>query len=77
MDYAGVSDEFQNVDLSRDSLNISNIDNLLFYENFDGHLLAGEGVCCQLYLTESSLADCFSEEIVAYFFLFFVVLSHA
>jgi hypothetical protein len=77
LDDAGVSDEFQNVDLSRDSLNISDIDNLLFYENFDGHLLACKGVCCQFYLTESALPDCFSEEIIAYFFLFFVVFSHA
>ena len=39
-----MSNDLENVDFSRNSLNIRNIDYLAFFKNFDSHFFLGKGV---------------------------------
>ena len=50
-----MADEFEDVNLSGNPLNIGNINDLFLYEDLDGHFLAGEGVSGQLDLPEGAL----------------------
>lgn len=53
----GVSDEFQNVDLPRDSLHVSYFSYFAFFEDFDRYILVGRFVDSWLDLPEGAFTD--------------------
>jgi hypothetical protein len=57
LDDVRVADEFQDVDFPAHSLYIGHIHDLVFLQDFDCHLLAGQGVDAQLHLAEGALAQ--------------------
>lgn len=55
----GMSDQFENVQFSGDSLYIRYVAYFLLLEYLDGHPLRCPGVCAQFYFAKGALADCF------------------
>lgn len=51
-----MSDQLENMDLSRDALHISHINYSILFKDFDGNLLAGGDVSRQFDLTEGALS---------------------
>jgi hypothetical protein len=71
-----VSDYFQNVDFSGDSLDIVNVDDLVLLEHLDGNLLTGERVCANHDLSEGSFAEVSAEHVVSDNFSLFCVFDN-
>ncbi len=57
---AGMSDEFEDVDLSGYSFHIGDIDDFLFHEYFYRNLLPCESMSGQFNFSESALTDGFT-----------------
>ena len=76
LDDAWVPDQFQDVDLSRNPLYVSDVDDLLLYQDLDGDFLARESVRAEFDLAESALPDGPAQNVVADPLLFRVILSH-
>lgn len=76
LDDTGVADQFEDVYLSRHSFHISYVDYFLFHQYFDSYFLASEGVGCEFDFTEGALTDSFAKQVVAYFFLLLLFISH-
>ena len=71
-----MANEFKDVDLSRNPLNIGNIDDLFLDEDLDGHLLACEGVSGQLDFPKGALPNRFPQQIVPNFLFLMLSFSH-
>ena len=71
-----MANEFKDVDLSRNPLNIGNIDDLFLDEDLDGYLLAGEGVSGQLNFPKGALPDRFPQQVVPNFLFLMLSFSH-
>ena len=52
-----MSDHFEDVDFPADSLDVGDVDDFLFLEDFDGNILLGLFVNGQLNLAKSSLTQ--------------------
>jgi hypothetical protein len=57
LDYAGVSDEFKDVDLAGHALHVCHIHYLFLLQDLDGNLLASGDMGCSLNFAESALAQ--------------------
>jgi hypothetical protein len=53
----GMTNQFENVNLSRNPFNITHILYFLLLKDFDGVFLAGQIVIPQLYLAERAFSD--------------------
>jgi hypothetical protein len=56
--------DLEDVNFSGNSLNIRDVDNFAFLENFNGHFFLGKGVSAQFHLTEGALPDRLTQNIV-------------
>ena len=56
--------DLEDVDFSGNSLNICDVDNFAFLENFNGHFFLGKGVSAQFHFTEGALANRLTQNIV-------------
>lgn len=54
-----VTNEFQDMNLPRDSLDICNINNSIFFKDFDGHFLSSWHMGGKLDFAERTFAECF------------------
>lgn len=76
----GVPHDTQDVDLASHALDIVNVVDLPFVQDFDGHFLARENVVSLLHFTESALAKglfdlVISDEFLTHIYYFFVLLT--
>jgi hypothetical protein len=60
LDHVGVSDYFQNVNFTRNSFHIRLVFDLVFFENFDRHLLSGDQMGSEPNFAESTLTERFA-----------------
>ena len=60
LDHIGVSDNFQNVNFTRNSFYIRLVFDLVFFENFDRHLLSGDQMGSEPNFAESTLTKRFA-----------------
>ena len=60
LDHIGVSDNFQNVNFTRNSFYIRLVFDLVFFENFDRHLLSGDQMGSEPNFAESTLPKRFA-----------------
>lgn len=60
-----MSNLFEDMNFSCDSFDVSNIYDFAFFKNFDGHLLAGDGVNAKFDLSESSFTEIFGNYVVS------------
>ena len=60
-------DNFENMNLSRNTLNICNIYYLAFLQNFDSNSSFSQNVRTNFDLSKSALADCLSQYILTNF----------
>lgn len=61
LDDAGMSDQLENVDFSRDSFDIGHIDYFFLNKYFDGYFFTSEGMGGEFHFSESSFSDCFTK----------------
>ena len=54
----GMANQLQDVDLSRHSFDVRNVDNFLLFEDFDGDLLSSSLVNSQFDLPKGALPQC-------------------
>jgi hypothetical protein len=66
----GMSDNFENVNLSGHSFDITNVSYPLLLQYFDGHLLLGIQMDSLLDLSKRPLTKCLHEFIVTYLVIF-------
>jgi len=62
-----MANEFEYVNLSRNSLNISHINYFGFYKDLYCHFLTSRYVSCQLHLAKCTLTYSFTEQVIANF----------
>lgn len=57
LDDIGMTDKFQDVDLSCDSLNVSDVNDFVFLKYFYGDFFTGRNVSCELNFSEGALTE--------------------
>jgi hypothetical protein len=73
---AGMSDEFEDVNLPGDPLHVGNIDYLLLHQYLDGYFLTRQRVRRQLNFPERTLPYRLTQQVVPYLLLLLSLLSH-